>query len=306
MRVDGNVRRDYSDPKWVGYRVGNLVGVGQEGEYYRFQCDCGTEVLRRPTDVFRLKGSSAKTCGRRVCPYHKEALLAGNDKRTQGHAFEHECARVMEEQGYSVEMTPDSGDFGVDFFAEIGGERVAFQCKQLKVETNVSAVQEVYAGGRYHDCCKFVVVAPSGFTYPAKLMASKLGVQLETDVRGFVLSNLEENKIDTNQIRTFSKVGLIWEIDGERKPAEQWCREYGITRTAVVYRLKRGMSIKDAVTTPKRGCRTMVGIDGVVKSKQAWCDEYGISQQLYDYRVRYSGCTPFEALTKPKKNSRRA
>lgn len=303
LSCNHRVPQDYSDPKWVGYRLGNLIGVGQEGEYYRFRCDCGTEILRRPTDVLRLKGASGKTCGHKDCPHHRKALLAGNDKRTRGHAFEHECARVMEEQGYPVEMTPDSGDFGVDFFAEVDGERVAFQCKQIKVEANVSAVQEVYAGGRYYDCCKFVVVAPSGFTHPAKLMAAKLGVQLETELREFVLSDLEENKIDTNQIRTFSKSGLVWEIDGEAKPAEQWCEEFGVSRATVISRMRKGMGLREAVTTPTN---QTIEINGVVKSKREWCDEYGVSQQLYDYRVKYSGCTPFEALTKPKKNSRRA
>lgn len=293
--------QDYSDPKWIGCRVGNLVGVGQEGELYRFRCDCGTEVLRRPTDVFRLKGASGKTCGRTECPFHAEALRGAKNKRTLGHAFEHECAHIMKEQGYTVELTPDSGDYGVDFFAEVNEVRVAFQCKQLKVQANVTTIQEVYAGGRYFDCCKFVVVSPSGFTRPAEMMASKLGVQLAVDLNEFALSDESGDLLATNKMQTFCGTGLVWEIDGETKPAEQWCKESDITRSAVVSRMKKGMSLKDALSAPKY-VRGTIEIDGVFKTKQEWCDEYGISTQLYDYRTKQGGLAPIEALTKPKMN----
>ena len=299
---DHKVVRDYSNPEYIGMRVGSLTVLEKIDNKFRFRCDCGTEIVRRPTDIFRI--DNIKTCGRQECPYHQANQKAGAIKRIKGLAFEKACATIMEDQGFPVEMTPETGDYGVDFFATVDGERVAFQCKRLKAASLVGAVQEVYAGGRYYDCCKFVVVSPSGFSYSAELMASKLGVQLETDIQNFKLRSLEENKINTQRIQTFSKDALIWEIDGIAKPALQWCAEYGISKSAVKYRMQQGMDLKTALVMPKyKRDQRMIEIDGISKTKKEWCDQYGITPQLYDYRVKYSKLSPNEALTKEKKRN---
>ena len=298
-KCNHKIKTDYSDPKWIGEKIGSLTAIGREGGKIRFRCDCGKEIIRHPGGVFSEKG--IRSCGRTECAYHKATIYNGKDKRLRGLKFEAECAAEMERQGYAVEMTPGTGDYGVDFFAVIDGEKVAFQCKRLKVESMVGAVQEVYAGGRYYDVCKFVVVSPSGFTYPAELMAQKLGVQLEKNLENFELKSLNENKIDTQRITAYSGHKLMWEIDGVSKPVEEWCREYKISRTAVINRVKKkGMSLKEALMKPKYEGKNIIEINGVTKSKQEWCDEYGISPQLYDYRVKYSKLSPLEALTREK------
>ena len=293
--------RDYTDPSYIGKRVGNLTVVEREGRMFRFRCDCGAETTYRPTDIFRIDG--VKSCGGDECPYHQKALKEGAINRKKGVVFEKECAAEMARQGYFVEMTPESGDYGVDFFATIDGNRVAFQCKRLKVASVVGAVQEVYAGGRYYDCSKFVVISPSGFSYSAELMASKLGVQLETDLQGFKLKSLVENKIDTQRMQTYSRNALLWEIDGEVKPASQWCAEYGVSKNVVSYRMQKGMDLKSALTATKyKRTQSLIELGGICKTKQEWCDDYGISPQLYDYRVKYSKLSPLEALSKEKQN----
>lgn len=41
-------------------------------------------------------------------------------------------------------------------------------------------------------------------------------------------------------------------INGVQKPLSEWCKEYGITVPAVAYRMKKkGMSLEEALTTPK-------------------------------------------------------
>ena len=43
-----------------------------------------------------------------------------------------------------------------------------------------------------------------------------------------------------------------YEIDGERKTLNQWCKQYGISAVSVSYRMKKlGMDFKTALTTPK-------------------------------------------------------
>lgn len=298
MVCETNCSRRY-DESIIGQKFGHLTAVEKLGRYFRFRCDCGFEKTLRPTDVCR---GSIVSCGRSECAYHRErgfnteAIKA----REEGFAFEKRFADVFEKAGYKVIKTPDSGDFGVDVIVEINGEKWAFQCKKLKVPAGVRAVAEVYSGGRYYDCTRFCVASPSGFTYQAKHMAAKLGVQLETNSFRFNVS-VEQNAselMQTNITKCEYSRKVMWDIDGVVKPAEQWCKEYGINRNTVISRVKNGMDLKTALTKTQYGGRIMVEINGVVKSKLDWCKEYGVSTQLYDYRTKQAGLSPIEALTK--------
>lgn len=292
------------DESVIGQKFGHLTAIEKLGRYFRFRCDCGFEKTLRPTDVCR---GAITTCGRPECKYHRETgvNLATLEAHKRGFGFEKQLASVFEEAGYKVTRTPDRGDYGVDFIVEILGEKWAFQCKKLKVPAGVRAVTEVYGGGRFYDCTRFCVASPSGFTYQAKQIAAKLGVQLETDTFHFGVTP-EQNVaklLETNPTKYEYTRKVVWEIDGIVKPAEEWCKEYNISRTAVVSRTKRGMDLKTALITPQysvRANRITVEINGVTKTKQEWCDEYGISPQLYDYRIKYTGLSPLEALTKEK------
>ncbi len=41
------------------------------------------------------------------------------------------------------------------------------------------------------------------------------------------------------------------EIDGVSKPLEDWCKEIGLSRGALRYRIISGQSLKEALTSPK-------------------------------------------------------
>lgn len=304
--LDGRVKCDHHvvavyDSSIIGNKYGHLTAIEKVGKFFRFRCDCGFEKTLRPTDVCR---GAITTCGRPECEHHINTGVNTDilETQQQGFVFEKQIASVFERAGYQVTRTPDRGDFGVDVLVEINGEKWAFQCKKKKVPTGSKAVAEVYAGGRFYDCTRFCVASPSGFTYQAKQMAAKLGVQLETDTFHFGVTQ-EENAaklLETTLTKYEHTTKVMWEIDGVTKPAEQWCEEYGITRSAVVGRIKSGMDLKSALTRPKYGSRAVIEIGGVSKTKREWCDEYGISPQLYDYRIKYSGLSPIEALTKEK------
>ncbi len=288
------------DDSVIGKKYGHLTAVERVGKFFRFRCDCGFEKVLRPTDVCR---GMVTTCGRPECNHHKQTGVDPVRLKAQkdGFAFEKHLANVFESAGYRVTRTPDSGDFGVDFMVEISGEKWAFQCKKQKVPSGVSAVMECYGGGRYYDCTRFCVASPSGFTDQAKQMAAKLGVQLETDVFHFGITT-EENAVRllvTTPTKYEHTRKVMWEIDGVVKSADQWCAEYGITRSTVINRVKSGLDLKTALTTSKYQGRK-IEIDGVTKSKREWCSEYGISPQLFDYRTRQVGLSPIEALTREK------
>lgn len=96
-----------------------------------------------------------------------------------GHKFEYKCAKILRRKGYHhVSVTKKSGDQGVDILAYKHFAKYAIQCKYYSHPVGNKAVQEVYAGGTFYDCDKFIVMTNAVFTRSARSAADKLGVRL--------------------------------------------------------------------------------------------------------------------------------
>jgi restriction system protein len=96
-----------------------------------------------------------------------------------GHEFEHFCAELLRKNGFSnVNVTPGSGDQGVDILAEKGGVKYAIQCKNYASALSNTPVQEVSAGKMFYNCHVGVVLTNSTFTSGAKKLAEATGVLL--------------------------------------------------------------------------------------------------------------------------------
>ena len=99
--------------------------------------------------------------------------------RLTGEEFEAYAADVLEDNGFKhVELTPLSGDQGVDILCERGGHRYAIQCKNYQGAVGNFAVQEAYAGMQYYGCDVAVVLCPGTFTQSARELAASTGVLL--------------------------------------------------------------------------------------------------------------------------------
>jgi HJR/Mrr/RecB family endonuclease len=89
-----------------------------------------------------------------------------------GHEFEYFVADLLNELGFEgIDVTPGSGDQGVDVLAERDGVKFAFQCKNYESRLSNTPVQEVAAGVAYYGCHVGVVVTNSDFTDSAILLA---------------------------------------------------------------------------------------------------------------------------------------
>lgn len=104
-----------------------------------------------------------------------------------GHEFEHHVAAVFRRQGWQAEVTPGSGDYGVDIVlsrreSEGGESRIAVQVKMFSTPVGPQAVQEVVAGKAVHRCSDAWVVTNSTFTPAAARLAGANGVRLITGI----------------------------------------------------------------------------------------------------------------------------
>lgn len=113
-----------------------------------------------------------------VKPTPRLTGLARIDKM-EGHEFEHFTADLLRKLGYErVEVTPGSGDQGVDVIAVKDGKRYAIQCKRYNQKLGNKPVQEVFAGKTIYGCSVAVVLTNNYFTDGAKEAAKATGVEL--------------------------------------------------------------------------------------------------------------------------------
>lgn len=99
--------------------------------------------------------------------------------KMEGHEFERFTADLLRKLGYErVEVTPGSGDQGVDVIAVKDGKRHAIQCKRYSQKLGNKPVQEVFAGKTIYGCSVAVVLTNNYFTDGAKEAAKATGVEL--------------------------------------------------------------------------------------------------------------------------------
>lgn len=97
----------------------------------------------------------------------------------EGHDFEYWCAELLKKTGFvNVEVTPGSGDQGVDILAQKDGIKYAIQCKCYSKDLGNTPIQEVEAGRIYYGCHVGVVMTNRHFTQGAKDLAQKTGTLL--------------------------------------------------------------------------------------------------------------------------------
>ncbi len=98
-------------------------------------------------------------------------LLSVDSGRLYPDEFERYVADIFAHLGYSIEVTGQSGDQGVDVLACKGGMRLAIQAKRYLGSVGNAAVQEVFAGMAHHRCGRCLVVTNSDFTAGAVALA---------------------------------------------------------------------------------------------------------------------------------------
>jgi restriction system protein len=99
------------------------------------------------------------------------ALSMDDVDNMPGLLFEDYVAKLMEHQGYSTQVTPGSGDLGVDIVAKRNGVRYAVQCKRHSGGVSRRAVSDAVAGMNHYECSEAMVVTNSYYTSGALELA---------------------------------------------------------------------------------------------------------------------------------------
>ena len=94
--------------------------------------------------------------------------------------FEDFISQLFRDNGYKVEQTKYSGDYGVDLIIKKGNEHIAIQVKRY-TKTNkvgVKDVNQVLGGKSYYKCSNSMIITTSSFTNQVKKLAEKTDVDL--------------------------------------------------------------------------------------------------------------------------------
>jgi restriction system protein len=92
--------------------------------------------------------------------------------------YEHLCAELLVDAGWSAHATKASGDQGADVLAERNGALAVLQCKLYSSPVGNKAVQEVHAARGHYQSKWAVVVSNQTYTPSARELAQSLNVLL--------------------------------------------------------------------------------------------------------------------------------
>lgn len=292
--------KDYSGDEWIGRRAGRLTVTGRCDGMFLAKCDCGRTILERPTILFSRRTKT--TCGDPNCEFSSERQRNARKKHEKGHEYEEHIEKMLNSLGYNAKRTKCYSDFGVDIIiTESDGTKVAVQCKEQDAPAGISAIQEVYAGGRFYDCTKFSVVCDKGFSNSAIIMARKLGVYL---CEGEYAPPEDVGEYAANLLPVYhknEKLEKLYEINGEKHTLSDWCAIYGTTLYAARSNMKRGMTVEIALKAELKTQRKQYTIKGFTGTLKDVCNHYGINPQTVAYRMKQRGMSMEEAIFTPTK-----
>ena len=98
--------------------------------------------------------------------------------KLSGLEFEHFLKPVFERQGYKVEVTQGSGDYGADLVLRRRERKYVVQAKCYSSNIGVSAIQQIVAAVPFYKADGAMVVTNQYFTKQAQLLAAVNKVQL--------------------------------------------------------------------------------------------------------------------------------
>lgn len=95
-----------------------------------------------------------------------------------GADFELFLADYFRNQGYCVEVTQATGDFGADLILKKGRKRIVVQAKRWAGRVGVSSVQEVIAARHYYRANEALLITNSTLTRNAQKLAHVTAVRV--------------------------------------------------------------------------------------------------------------------------------
>ncbi|MDQ0191618.1 restriction endonuclease [Alicyclobacillus cycloheptanicus] len=124
--------------------------------------------------------------------------------KMDGRQFEHYLGHLFKSQGYNVQVTRASGDFGADLVLQKDGKVIVVQAKRHSKNIGIKAVQEAQASIAHYKAHEAWVVSNRDYTEEAKSLAKSNGVRLvnRNDLVEMILRMNSGSVPNPNQVMT--------------------------------------------------------------------------------------------------------
>ncbi len=120
--------------------------------------------------------------------------------KMSGSEFEHHLANYFASQGYKIELTPASGDYGADLVLRTRTECIVVQAKRWNSKIGVSAVQEISTARHFYRANSALLITNSSLTKSAKELARRANVSVWE--RDKLFEKLAQSSKPTSTMRT--------------------------------------------------------------------------------------------------------
>lgn len=154
--------------------------------------------------------------------------------------YEQWMCDYYQQKGYRAFKTKDSGDYGVDVFAEKAKKKIAVQVKKYGGTTrkiNRAMIMELYGAMAYFDCTHAAIVTNGQLLHDAIEVARKLKVEI------VILPEGEQNRVSSvrseaskiESVDTFGNTNfdMIWEKYIIPLKGKSLCRKNGDTNQII-------------------------------------------------------------------------
>lgn len=162
-------------------RVPTQYEEQEESEYYDYEED---STYVRPYARGRAYAANYSNDfesgdGEAVCERFADDEVIDIDEM-DGATFEHFCADLLRVNGWTdVQITPASGDHGIDITAEKDDIKWGFQCKRWNgTKVDAVAIGQTYKGKALYECDMVAVITTSTLTAQAEGEAKQLGIKV--------------------------------------------------------------------------------------------------------------------------------
>lgn len=213
----------YKSANWIGQRFGHLV-ITKYVNAGRVECvcDCGNKVV---THGSNLEKSRQLTCGRN-CEHHMDKVKTHGLSKDRlfriWKGMKRRCYDLKDQHYYLY------GGRGIDICEEWRDDVFAFREWALSngYSDNLTIDRIDSDKGYSPDNCRWATVEEQN-------------------------NHLQPRWTFKPKQKYVKKKVVTWEINGVKKSINEWCEEYGLSRSVVTYRVNvKGMSPYEALTIP--------------------------------------------------------
>ena len=215
----------YSLPEWENKVFGNLTIFYYHRGMFKCICDCGEVVDVKPINLIN---GDVKTCG--DCDYH-DALTSG---QKVFHSPEHE--RVYKIWGGMKQRCCNEKHKSYKYY---GGRGISI-CEEWINNSEAFCEWALSHGHKFN--LSIDRINNNGNYEPGNCRWATAKEQMHN----------QRPRSEFAKCLSYKK-RVFWAIDGETKPAIEWCNQYGRSYPSVAYRIKKtGMTVLEALTAPNK------------------------------------------------------